>query len=86
MDNEPVKITPEQLDLLRKNMLANNTLDLLPGIKLIYDPEKYTIENNFSLGDFSEGADIKIHLDVRMVNVITKEQSEVKGIVIMRTK
>ena len=67
-------------------MMAEVTLELLPGIKLIVDTDQFTIENNLSLDRFSESADIKVYVDVRMVDVISKEQSKAESIVILRTK
>lgn len=61
------------------------TLELLPGVKFLIDPDKFTLENNFSLGGFSEGADIKLYIDVRMVDAVSKEQSKAESIVILRT-
>lgn len=73
---------------IRSNPPMSNevTLELLPGVKIVIDTDKFNIEGNFSLGGFSEGADLKVYLDLRIVDVISKEQSKTESIVILRTK
>lgn len=59
---------------------------LLPGVQLVIDPDKFTVESNLSLGGFSEGADIKVSVDIRLNDMLTKEQSKVENIATLRTK
>lgn len=61
-------------------------ISLFPGVQMWYDQDRYTVESKFTLGGFAEGADIKVYLDVRLVDVITKEQSKAESLVILRTK
>lgn len=67
-------------------MAAEVTFEILPGLTVTIDTTKFNIENNLSIGGFSEGADIKVYVDVRLVDVISKEQTKAESLVILRTK
>lgn len=62
------------------------TIHLMPGVYLTINTNHFTVEQSLALGSFHAGSDIKVYVDVRLVDVISKEQSKAESLVILRTK
>lgn len=58
--------------------------EILPGVKVIIDPEKYSVTQAFQIAPQTE-ADVAIMLDLTIVDVIEKSESKVQGILQLRS-
>lgn len=61
-------------------------IEILPGVKVIIDPERYEVRNALkaSLGD--EMTDYTIQIDATITDMIEKTESKVTGALVLRAK
>lgn len=60
--------------------------EILPGVKIVIDPEKYTVTQAMSMGLSDPSADVKIVLDATIIDVIEGNEAKALGILQLRSK
>lgn len=61
-------------------------IEILPGVTVVVDPEKFTVKNALKASVADDGADLTVQIDMTIVDTIDKNESKVIGAVVLRSK
>lgn len=63
--------------------MDKQTFEIVPGVRVEIDPEKFRVEGGFTLN--LPGTDYKVLLDVRIVDVLNQQTSKIENILSLRS-
>lgn len=63
-------------------MADNQAVEIAPGLALVFDPERWTLENALSISGLGE--DVRLKIDLQIQDILAETTQRVEAIAILR--